>query len=113
MVWITFQVYMFDKFCHIIADPLCNHLGPSGVRGPQFGKLCFRSRKAQRKKRNVFWKSCKAQGNMRNVILKSCKAQCTRIFDVNAGQLAQYDFGIHVKARFHYEREMEHPFLFY
>ena len=30
---------MFDKFRHIIADPLCGHHGPSGVRRPQFGKL--------------------------------------------------------------------------
>ena len=27
MVWITFQVYMFDKFCHVVTDPSCSHPG--------------------------------------------------------------------------------------
>ena len=29
---VLYQVYMFGKFCHVVADPLCSH------HGPQFGK---------------------------------------------------------------------------
>jgi len=29
-------MYMFDTFCHIVADPLCSH------HGPQFEKPCTR-----------------------------------------------------------------------
>ena len=34
IVWITLpSTYMFDKFCHIVADPLCSHRRPS-LRNP-------------------------------------------------------------------------------
>ena len=35
MVWITLPAIYVDKFCHIVADPLCAH------HGPHFGKLWF------------------------------------------------------------------------
>ena len=44
MVCITFQVCMFDKFCYVVAGFLCNHHGPSWVRGSQFEKLWHRLR---------------------------------------------------------------------
>ena len=35
MVWITLPGIYVDKFCHIVADPLCAY------HGPHFGKLWF------------------------------------------------------------------------
>ena len=35
MVWITLPAIYVDKFCHIVADPLCAH------HGSYFGKLWF------------------------------------------------------------------------
>ena len=34
--WTYFTMFMFDTFCHVVANPLCSRLEP------QFGKPCYR-----------------------------------------------------------------------